>query len=763
MENKKSFFRVLFVLIIFTLLTVKTAWAQNPATIGSISYNSTLGAYEIASANNLHDLAVYVNGSGTYSDNTTKNSTVHDCTGLTFKLTGNIELAHTTAWNDTYSTEENYTPIGRGTKAFKGTFDGCGYTISGIRIYRTGQNNEVVDFLGLFGQIEGTVQNVTVSDARITGRQIIGGISGDNWQGTISNCTVTNTVCIHSRQNNAHTHGGIVGRNYSDSHDAIVSGCTSSVQFSMTDYHTGIGKQGGIVGWNRRCSSGHNSVISNCLVLGATIMTNNDDYAKTGAIIGENIDSGDLSHAATNNIGTLTNNYYSNCTVSNYASSVSTNIGVGNTSGVPGDVTENDGARHVGKITLAAGVSVTNGICVTVGSTKYYYVGAEIALGHNREGYTFVGYSSDDVTISEGGTFTMPATDVTINSTWRKQITITADSDTKTYDGTALTKNTYTNTALETGDVIESVTITGSQTNVGTSDNVPSAAVIKNGSNEDVTANYEITYVNGTLTITPYELSEMDGITDQIATLVAGQQVKFTRTFAADKASTICLPFAMTSISGGKVYEFRNVTYDDVEGWVATMSDATPGGNKVTSTVANKPYLFLPESDGEVTFRGKVPASVAADTIVNGDWKFHGTYSRLDYGDEGFSGIVFGFAATDGKAANGVTDVEAGQFVKAASGAYILPFRAYLTYSGSNSALKAPGRGIIETPAIPDRIKVRLLSSDGTTTATGTIDMNTGEITIDQWYYLNGQPVNGDPTTPGLYFNSDGKKVMITE
>lgn len=400
------------------LATAQTAWAQNPATIGSISYNSTLGAYEIASADNLHDLAVYVNGSGTYSDNTTKNNTVHDCTGLTFKMTGNIELPHTTAWNDPYSTEDTYTPIGRGVKAFKGTFDGCGYTISGIRIYRTGQNNEVVDFLGLFGQNKGTVQNVTVSDARITGRQIIGGISGDNWQGTISNCTVTNTVCIHSRQNNAHTHGGIVGRNYSDTKDAIVSGCTSSVQFTMTDYLTGLGKQGGIVGWNRRCSSGHDSVISNCLVLGATIMTNYDDYAKSGAIIGEIIDSGDLSNAPTNNIGTLTNNYYSNCTVSNYTSSASTNIGAGNTSGVPGDVTDNDGARHVSKITLPAGVSVTNGTCVTVGSTKYCYVGAEIALGHNRDGYAFGGYSSDDVTISEGGTFTMPATDVTINATW---------------------------------------------------------------------------------------------------------------------------------------------------------------------------------------------------------------------------------------------------------------------------------------------------------------------------------------------------------
>ena len=70
------------VLLVVALLTGQNAWAQNPATIGSISYNSTIGAYEIANENNLHDLAVYVNGSGTYSDNTTTNSTAHDCTGL---------------------------------------------------------------------------------------------------------------------------------------------------------------------------------------------------------------------------------------------------------------------------------------------------------------------------------------------------------------------------------------------------------------------------------------------------------------------------------------------------------------------------------------------------------------------------------------------------------------------------------------------------------------------------------------------------------
>ena len=89
----------------------------------------------------------------------------------------------------------------------------------------------------------------------------------------------------------------------------------------------------------------------------------------------------------------------------------------------------------------------------------------------------------------------------------RKLLTITADSGTKAYDGTALTKNSYTCTGLASGDDIESVTVTGSQTTVGTSDNVPSAAMIKNADNDDVTETYEINYVNGTLAVTAKTVS----------------------------------------------------------------------------------------------------------------------------------------------------------------------------------------------------------------------------------------------------------------
>lgn len=95
----------------------------------------------------------------------------------------------------------------------------------------------------------------------------------------------------------------------------------------------------------------------------------------------------------------------------------------------------------------------------------------------------------------------------------QKAITITAASDTKEYDGTPLTNDSYTcspEPALATGDSFESVNITGSQIDAGSSDNEPSGAVIKNGSDKDMTANYDITYVNGTLEVTVRSIG--DGI-----------------------------------------------------------------------------------------------------------------------------------------------------------------------------------------------------------------------------------------------------------
>ena len=93
--------------------------------------------------------------------------------------------------------------------------------------------------------------------------------------------------------------------------------------------------------------------------------------------------------------------------------------------------------------------------------------------------------------------------DVTVETT-KVAIEITAASDTKEYDGTALTNDGYelTDGKLVDGNALIAVTVEGSQTLVGTSDNIPSKAVIIDADGGVVTAAYEITYVNGTLEVT---------------------------------------------------------------------------------------------------------------------------------------------------------------------------------------------------------------------------------------------------------------------
>ena len=238
-------------------------------------------------------------------------------------------------------------------------------------------------------------------------------------------------------------------------------------------------------------------------------------------------------------------------------------------------------------------------------------------------------------------------------------------------------------------------------------------------------------------------------------------EVSFTRSFTQGVASTICLPFAMTTIDGGSVYQLRDITYDDNEGaWVATMNDVTPDPNLVSSTEAGVPYLFMPDATGEVTFSGmidEVPATAGEIPLSNSDgidgWRMSGTYTKYAW-DAGEHGTMFGFASSS-KVVEG-NQINAGQFVKLKSGASVPAFRASLTYSGSNAVFQAPMRG--SSNGAPDRIQVRLLGKSGSVTAVGSVNIKTGE--FDKWYDLSGRRLDSAPTAPGIYINN-GRKTVI--
>ena len=144
--------------------------------------------------------------------------------------------------------------------------------------------------------------------------------------------------------------------------------------------------------------------------------------------------------------------------------------------------------------TVAAGESakLSTGDTVTAIITKQVKNVADSADGNNAIVTLTIDNAAQYANVSQAnGTLTITA----------KPLTITADSAEKVYDGQPLTKNSFTNTELAEGDKL-TATVTGSQTNVGSSDNVASAAVIMAGE-ENVTANYTITYEKGSLTVTP--------------------------------------------------------------------------------------------------------------------------------------------------------------------------------------------------------------------------------------------------------------------
>lgn len=219
-------------------------------------------------------------------------------------------------------------------------------------------------------------------------------------------------------------------------------------------------------------------------------------------------------------------------------------------------------------------------------------------------------------------------------------------------------------------------------------------------------------------------------------------KVVFRRVFTGGKASTICLPFAYTpNGSEGKFYTFDGIKKNGTT-YEATMTVVTS-----TSLNPNMPYLFVPAGNNTikpVLFHGTAAYDATKLTDTKTPWTFIGTYSPLEYSTNPFSDPVYGFAAK----AKG--DVIAGEFVMAAEGASIPAMRCFLKYG-----LQSGTRG--ETEELPGRITVKLV---GDPTSIGTLNTQTGEVTFDGWYSLDGQRFNSKPTKKGLYIYK-GIKVTI--
>lgn len=143
--------------------------------------------------------------------------------------------------------------------------------------------------------------------------------------------------------------------------------------------------------------------------------------------------------------------------------------------------------------TLPTGDSISASITGSVIDVKDTVTGNNVVSSYSLENED----SYSNITTTNGTLTVKPIT---------TPIIVTAGSDTKAYDGSALTKNsfTYTDGVILAGDTLKVVT-KGSQTFVGTSDNEvstePLGVTVWRGE-KNITSNYRFgTHINGTLTV----------------------------------------------------------------------------------------------------------------------------------------------------------------------------------------------------------------------------------------------------------------------
>ena len=202
--------------------------------------------------------------------------------------------------------------------------------------------------------------------------------------------------------------------------------------------------------------------------------------------------------------------------------------------------------------------------------------------------------------------------------------------------------------------------------------------------------------------------------------------ITLNRTLVANKWNTLCVPFAISE---------EEIKANFGEGTLVEKLDAVNGNTvnfaDATSIEPGVPYLIKPTVAGTTyTFNGKEVSADAPKTEGNADVTFQGIYSPTDITNNGT--VKAAGVTEDGK----VLFVNAGSKTKA--------FRCFFTISDNASI----------TPAM---LKV---SIKGVETAINSIVMDNSNATDNAIYNLQGQRVNGNSLTKGIYIKN-GKKFAV--
>ena len=411
---------------------------------------------------------------------------------LNYALGGNIDAAGTSAWN----TNAGFTPVGNATTQFTGKFDGLGHTISNLTI-----NRPSTDYVGLFGYTGAgsVIRSVGLVGGSVSGLGSVGELVGFN-SGTISNSYTTGNVIGSGYIVGTGYIGGLVGHNSGTVSNSYAAGSVS-----------GLGAVGGLVGEHFNGGTVSNSYATGSVtgteswvggLMGVNHSTVSNSYATgsvsgtgnyVGGLVGEN-QWGSVSNSyATGNVsgasyvGGLVGWNFDNTISNSYATgSVSGTTNVGGLVGVNGGSVTNSfwNTTTSGRATSAGGTGLTTAQMMQLSSFTSWNTATPNTIANT-------GGSGATWRIYEGSTAPLLASFLT-------PLTATANAATKTYDGAAYTGgNGVTYSTTPNGNLLGAVSYSGTSqgaTNAGSYAITPSALY----SNQQ---GYDISYVNGTLTV----------------------------------------------------------------------------------------------------------------------------------------------------------------------------------------------------------------------------------------------------------------------
>jgi filamentous hemagglutinin family protein len=498
-----------------------------------------------------------------------------------YVLGADIDASATSTWNSNGSGGYyGFLPIGKGVGAFTGRFDGLGHVISNLTIDRP-----ATDGVGLFGYASGgDIRNVGLANGSVSGSSVVGGLVGTNYD-TISNSYATGSV------EGSGTVGGLVGGNGGTVSDSYATGAVSGSGYTV----------GGLVGFN------YGGTISNSYASGSV-----SGSSTIGGLVGYNFG------------GTISNSYATGAVSGSSAvgglvgyndGAVSQSYATGSVSGTDQFVGGLVGWNGYGTVTDSFWDTQTSGRTTSAGGSGA--VGKTTAQMKSLATYTAAGWDIDDA----GGTGKVwriyDGQSYPLLRSFLTPLTATANSGSRVYDGTTSSPFGVSYSTTPNSNLLGTPTVTASSKDVG------SRALTVSGlySNQ---AGYDISYVTGTLTITPKTLS----IT---GTTVANKTYDGT-TAASVSAGTLSgfvgsETVSVASASGA--FDNKNAGAGKTVTVAYTLSDGTNGGLAANYTLAGTTHtaditpksLTASYSAASKVYDGTTAATVSATSgdIVTGD------------------------------------------------------------------------------------------------------------------------------------------------